>query len=161
MIRHLSRYLWTAMKDGSRKPAEATRWIKAWGGVGGWPLARTTDDSMQNSSDNRRSRTTASSRAMVRWRARMRDLRLRIWQSPILLFGVLGVPGGDYLDDGQDSPFAVGEVRIFNTPDISGHSAPVSDSVSDSGDDGLPGRWDRWGLARFLSLSNLLPQWHG
>ena len=96
------------------------RWIKAWGWDGGWPLAWPTDDSMHNSSDNRRSRTTASSRAMVRWRARTRALRARIRQSPLLFFGVLGVPGGDYLDDGQDSPLAVGEVRIFNTPDISG-----------------------------------------
>ena len=35
LSRHLSRYLWTAMKDGSRKPAEATRWIKTWGWDGG------------------------------------------------------------------------------------------------------------------------------
>ncbi len=92
MNRHLSRYLCTAMKDGSRKPAEATRWIKAWGWGAGWPLARTTDDWRQNSPDNRRSRTTASSRARVRWRARTRALRAAIKHSPHLLDGVLGVP---------------------------------------------------------------------
>ena len=37
-------------------------------------------------------------------------------------------------------------------PDISGHSAPASGSVSDSVDDGLPGGWDRWGVARFLVI---------
>ena len=43
-----------------------------------------TDDSMQNSSDNRRSRTTASSLAIFRWRARTRAWRARIRQSPHL-----------------------------------------------------------------------------
>ena len=108
MTRHLSRYLWAAMNDGSRKPAEATRWIKTWGWAGGWPLAWTTDDWRQNSSANRRSRTTASSRARVRCRARIRALRARIRQSPNLLIGV--------------SEFSIR--RTF--PDISGHSAPVS-----------------------------------
>ena len=154
MARHLSRYLWTAMKDGSRKPEEATRWIKVWGWGGGWPLALTTDDWRQNSSANRRSRTTVSSLARVHWRARTRALRARIRQSPHLLDGVLGVPefngifevldvffeflglanpdckrhgAGDGLSqrmggghDGQDGLLAVGEVGIFNPPDISG-----------------------------------------
>ena len=186
MIRHVSRYLWTAMKDGSRKPAEATRWIKAWGWGAGWPLALTTDDWRQNSPDNRRSRTTASSRAMVRWRARMRALRARIRQSLLLLDGVLVLDGVlgvaesngvfEVLDilfefpglanpdgekhgvavglsqrrggghDGQHGLLAAGEVGIFNPPDISGHSAFVSDSRSAR----VPGRWGRWGLARFL-----------
>ena len=87
MARHLSRYLWTAMKDGSRKPAEATRWMKAWGSAAGWPLAWSTDDWRQNSSDNRRSRTTASSLARIRCRARTRAWRARIRQSPLYLLG--------------------------------------------------------------------------
>ena len=90
MTRHLSTYLWTAMKDGSRKPAEATRWIKVLGWGGGWPLARTTDDWRQNSPANRRSRTTASSWARVRWRARTRALRARIRQSPHLIVYLTG-----------------------------------------------------------------------
>ena len=121
MARHLSTYLWTAMKDGSRKPAEATRWMKAWGSAAGWPLAWSTDDWRQNSSDNRRSRTTASSLARIRCRARTRAWRARIRQSPLLLIGV--------------SKFSIR--RPF--PDISGHSAPGSGSdtgsvsLSDSG----------------------------
>ena len=35
LTRHLSRYSWAAMKDGGRKPAEVSRWIKAWGWDGG------------------------------------------------------------------------------------------------------------------------------
>ena len=115
MSRHLSRYLWTAMKDGSRKPAEATRWIKAWGWDGGWRSAWPTDDSMQNFSDNRRSRTTASSGARIRCRARTRAWSERIRQSPHLFYGV-------------------SKISIRRTfADISGHSAPVSGSVPDPG----------------------------
>ena len=88
---------------------------KDMGWDGGSPLAWTTVDSMQNSSDNRRSRTTASSGARIRWRARTRAWRERIRQSPLLLIGV-------------------SKISIRRTfADISGHSAPVSDSVSDSG----------------------------
>ena len=133
MARHLSRYLWTAMKDGSRKPAEATRWIKTWGSGGGWPLAWSTDDWRQNSSDNRRSRTTASSLARIRCRARTRALSSRIRQSPHLLNGV--------------SKFSIR--RSF--ADISGHSAPVSVSGSDSVSDwGMTG-W-RYGREWFPGL---------
>ena len=38
MARHRSRYLWTAMKEWSRKPAEATRRMNAWDPGGGWRI---------------------------------------------------------------------------------------------------------------------------
>ena len=44
MARHRSKYLWTAMKEGSRKPAEATRRMNAWDSGGGWRPARAADD---------------------------------------------------------------------------------------------------------------------
>ena len=53
-------------------------------------MARTTDDWRQNSPANRRSRTTASSWARVRWRARTRALRARIRQSPHLIVYLTG-----------------------------------------------------------------------
>ena len=117
MARHLSRYLWTAMKDGSRKPAEATRCIKTWGRAAGWPLAWTTDDWRQNSPANRRSRTTASSLARIRCRARTRAWRARIRQSPLYLLGCRNFQFASHFQ-----PF----------PDIL-HRVLVSDSVSDSG----------------------------
>ena len=109
MSRHLSRYLWTAMKDGSRKPAEATRWIKAWGWDGGWRSAWPTDDSMQNFSDNRRSRTTASSGARIRWRARTRAWRAHKAITSSILQGV------EYFTGCRKFQFA-GHLRTF--PDI-------------------------------------------
>ena len=48
-------------------------------------MAWATVDSMQNSSDNRRSRTTASSGARIRWRTRTRAWRARIRQSPLYI----------------------------------------------------------------------------
>ena len=135
MTRHRSRYLWAAMNDGSRKPAEATRWMKTWGWAAGWPLAWSTDDWRQNSSDNRRSRTTASSLARIRCRARTRALRARIRQSPHFLVWV--------------SKFSI--LRPF--ADKSGHSAQVSGSGTGSGsvsDSGMTG-W-RYGREWFPGL---------
>ena len=113
MARHRSRYLWTAMNDGSRKPAEATRRMNAWDSGGGWQSAWATDDWRQCSPANRRSRRRASSGANFRWRARtraLREFRLCIW----------GSPHGVYLR-WAGSKFLV--CRTF--PDISGHSGPV------------------------------------
>ena len=45
--------------------------------------------------------------------------------------------------DGQGVVLAVEEVGIFNPPDNSGHSAPVSDLR----DGELPAGWDVWGAA--------------
>ena len=119
MARNRSRYLWTAMKEVSRKPAAATRRMKAWESGGGWRSARAADDWRQCSSANRRSRRMASSGANFRWRARtraLRELRVSIWGSPRGVYLTVGEP--KFLD-------------FLSFPLISGHFRPGG---------GFPGR---------------------
>ena len=141
MARHRSRYLWTAMNDVSRKPAEATRRMNAWDSGGGWQSAWATDDWRQCSSANRRSRRRASSGANFRWRARtraLREFRLCIW----------GSPHGVYLR-WAGSNFLV--CRTF--PDIQGQSSGV-DSRNGEG-------WDCPVLAGYFVIKCHVPQWRG
>ena len=123
LSRHLSKYLWTAMKDRSRKPAEATRRMKA----GAGPVVR-------------------------RWLGppmiRCRTLRTtggagrRQVPGPGFVGGRgLGL-GGHAQDNHLFILIGVSKISIRRTKtDISGHSPRFRVSVSDSGMTG-------WGYGR-------------